>query len=128
MEAFDPPKDETVRVKDLIHLKVQDFSDKGKDHRSIVDITGLNKHFSEWMDLPVSKVTPELLGQKYASLLKTEIHKGGDGKTTGLKKIMAPRSARNFIVRLSSCFSLAVSKGLITRNVCLDFLKTLGNS
>jgi hypothetical protein len=118
MKKFDAPLKDVVSLIGAIDFKIIAMKDNQRDKKTIEDIIGLTKCFPEWLELPLSELTYEMMLKKADEMFKEKVRRGGSQKTEGSGKIViqSPVTVRKKFACLSSVISHMISQGVQCEN------------
>ncbi len=118
MKKFDAPLKDVISLIGAIDYKISEMRENNRDKKTIEDVKGLLKCFPDWMDLPLSELSYDMMLERADEMFKETVRRGGSQKTDGSGKIViqSPVTVRKKFACLSSVISHMISQGVQCEN------------
>lgn len=113
LENFQVPAENLITIKDCIDFKIESCGDSNISNRSIQEFEYCKEQFSEIMDCPLGKLTPDMVRNVSTKMLQSTVRRGGNKNVegTGVLSISSPATVLRKLRVLASAISFMIEKG-----------------
>ncbi len=119
MDAFEVPKNELIILKDALNMFYHKMESKNYDKKMQQDLRNLTKHYNNFLDFPLKKISYDILLEHSLEMLNSKVKRGTQLQGKGIEKDISFRTVRNRISNLGIVYSFLIDNGIDVENVTI---------